>query len=181
MHCRASVKKRKESVKQAAPFFVIVFLIAAIVAMVLLRAKEQQTVTVYEGNTQMQPVELVLGRYQDTQCGMAIRRLADSAQVVSPDGRTRFFDDVGCMALWIENKPYKDDVRIWVYARDAEGWIDGTTAWYSLSDETPMRYGFAPYRDYKEGYVDFKTLKAKMLKGENMKDPRIRKALLGNG
>lgn len=159
----------------------IVLLIAAIVATLLFRAKEQQTVTVYEGNMQMLPVEPRLGRFQDTQCGMAIKRLADSAQVVSPDGKTRFFDDVGCMALWIENKAFKDDARIWVYARDAKGWIDGRSAWYSLSDDTPMRYGFAPYKEKKEGYVDFETMKAKMLKGENMKDPRIRKALLGNG
>lgn len=166
--------------KKAAPFLVILFLIAAIVVTVLSRAREQQTVTVHEGNTQMRPIEMKLGRFQDTQCGMTIVRPDDSAQVVSPKGKTRFFDDVGCMVLWIENRPFQEDAVIWVYARDVHGWIDGRKAWYSLSDDTPMRYGFSPYKEKKEGLVDFEMVKSRMLKGENMKNPRIRRALLGN-
>ena len=168
--------------KKIVPFLIIVVLIAVIVSTVLFRAKEQQTVTVYEGNTAKKPVEVQLKRFQDTQCGMAIGQLEDSAQVVGPDGKTWFFDDVGCMVAWLQSRAdtFKADALVWVYARDVSAWIDGRTAWYSVTDETPMRYGFAPYKKRKEGFITFEQVTTRMLNGETMKDPRIRKKLLGN-
>ena len=166
--------------KKIAPLLIIFGIIAVIVTIVLFRAEQQQTVTVYEGNAEKKPVELQLNQFQDTQCGMAIGQMEDSAQVVGPDGKTWFFDDVGCMVSWLESRTFKDEALVWVYARDASAWIDGRLAWYSVTDETPMRYGFAPHKKRKKGFIGFDEMKAKMLKGETMKDPRIRKKLLGN-
>ncbi|MEA3373001.1 MAG: hypothetical protein U9Q62_04845 [Campylobacterota bacterium] len=162
------------------PILIVFALIAVIVAVFLGRAKEQQMLTVYEGNLKQLPVEIKLGHYQDTQCGMPVEQLGDSCQVSAPDGKTWFFDDVGCMALWIENKSFIDEAKIWVYSRDTDGWIDARTAWYSLTDNTPMRYGFGAYSTRQEGFIDFETMKLKMLRGENMTDPYVRRELLGN-
>jgi len=167
-------------VKKILPVLVVFGLIGMIVFVFLSRAKEQQMLTVYEGNLKRLPVVIKLGHYQDTQCGMPIEKLENSCQVVAPDGKTWFFDDVGCMALWIENKAFIKDATIWVYAKDVQKYIDARTAWYSLTEETPMRYGFGAYAINKEGYIDFETMRAKMLRGENLTDPYIRKELLGN-
>lgn len=162
------------------PFLVVFALIAAIVLIFLSRAKEQQMLTVYEGNLKALPLEIKFGHYQDTQCGMPIEKIDDSCQVVAPDGKTWFFDDIGCMALWIEDKSFIDQAKIWVYAKDEKRYIDARVAWYSLTEETPMHYGFGAYRDQKPGYVDFATMKLRMLRGENMTDPYIRRELLGD-
>ena len=166
--------------KKIAPLLIIIAIIAIIVTIVLFRAKQQQTVTVYEGNAAKKPIELQLNQFQDTQCGMAIGQLEDSAQVVGPDGKTWFFDDVGCMVSWLESRTFKDEALVWVYARDVSAWIDGRSAWYSVTDETPMRYGFAPHKKRKNSFIGFDEMKTKMLKGETMKDPLTRKKLLGN-
>ena len=166
--------------KKVIPVLVVLGLIGIIVFVFLSRAKEQQMLTVYEGNLKRVPVEIKFGHYQDTQCGMPIEQIEDSCQVVAPDGKTWFFDDVGCMALWIENKSFIHDAKIWVYAKDKKAYIDARRAWYSLTDATPMHYGFGAYAKKKEGYIDFETMKVKMLRGENLTDPYIRKELLGN-
>ncbi len=166
--------------KKLIPVLVIFALIGVIVFVFLSRAKEQQMLTVYEGNLQKVPIEIKFGHYQDTQCGMPIEKIEDSCQVVAPDGKTWFFDDVGCMATWIENKPFIDKAKIWVYAKDKKEYIDARSAWYALSDSTPMFYGFGAYTEKKESYIDFATMRLKMLRGENMTDPYIRKELLGD-
>jgi len=43
-----------------------------------------------------------------------------------------------------------------------------------------MLYGFGAYSTLKDGLIDFETMRLKMLRGENMSDPYIRKKLLGN-
>lgn len=166
--------------KKMMPLLVVLALIVVIVAVFLSRAKEQQMVTVYEGNLKQLPLAIKLGHYQDTQCGMPVQHLRDSVQVSAEDGKSWFFDDVGCMALWIRNKPFMAEAKIWVYTRDTEEWLDGRAAWFSRIDETPMRYGFAAYKAHAEGRVDFETMRLMMLRGENLADPHIRRELLGN-
>lgn len=65
-----------------------------------------------------------------------------------------------------------------MFSRDSKRYIDGFSAWYSLIDETPMQYGFAAYERAKEGFIDFEAMRLRMLRGENLSDPRIRKQLL---
>jgi hypothetical protein len=43
-----------------------------------------------------------------------------------------------------------------------------------------MGYGFGAYEFKQDGFIDFKTMKLKMLRGETMNNPAIRKKLLGN-
>lgn len=165
--------------KKIIPYLVIVIIIIAIIAIFLSRASQQQMLTVYEGNTKRIALPIKLGHYQDTQCGMPIVNIQNAAQAIAPDGKTWFFDDIGCLALWMQDKAFKDKLVIWVYAKDTKTWIDGHKAWYSLTDQTSKHYGFGAYTSKKEHYVDFDTMQLRMLRGESMANPYTRRELLG--
>lgn len=157
-----------------------VFVIAAIIAVLFLSmSKQQQMVVVYEGNVDKKPIEIKLNHFQDSDCGMVIDSIKYASQVVAPDGKTWFFHDHGGLAHWLENKEFKNDAVIWVYAIDVKDWIDGRKAWYSLNEETPMNYGFGAYKNKKEGFVGFDQMSIRMLRGETMANPYIRQQLLG--
>lgn len=166
--------------KKVAPFVVMVLVVGIMAILVVSRARQQHNLTILTGNTQRVAVPVVLGHYQDTQCGMTIDHLEDAAQAVAPDGRTWFFDDVGCLALWLKTNKLRDKMKLWVYTRDTERWIDGRRAWYSRADQTTMEYGFAAHEDPDEGRVDFQEMYKLMYRGENLTNPYTRKELLGN-
>ena len=140
--------------------------------------KKQMTV-IHEGNHTHQPVDIKVGHFQDTQCGMTITTNKHSAQAVSPDGKTWFFDDVGCLALWYKNIKFKEKAILWVYTNDTNKYIDARKAWYSRTDKTPMGYGFGAFENKADKYIDFETVLLKMLRGENLTNPYIRKELVG--
>ena len=105
-------------------------------------AKEQKMVVIKEGNISQTPLEIILGKYQDSDCGMIINDLTFASQVISQDGKTWFFHDHGGMANWLNNKDFKNSVKIFVMTKDTNRYIDGKTAFYSTNEITPMRYGF---------------------------------------
>lgn len=154
--------------------------LALMLTLVITKSRREGHVAILPGNSDLQPVEIVPGQFQGAQCGMTIGQVEDSAQAVAPDGRTWFFDDVGCLALWLKTNSLRDEMVLWVYGRDTDTWIDGRLAWYSRADQTPMAYGFAAFANHKEGYVDFETMVQMMQRGENLTDPNTRKELLGN-
>jgi nitrous oxide reductase accessory protein NosL len=113
-------------------------------------------------------------------CRMGVEHKHNAAQVIFPDEKTYIFDDVGCLILWVEQIGANiNGLRALVYAKDTHRWIDAKKAFYSIKDETPMGYGFGGYEKRQKGYIDFDTMRIKMLRGENMSDPKIRKMLLG--
>jgi len=125
------------------------------------------------------PVTFELGRVFCPQCNMDIKSLKDSAQLI--DGKdVTIFDDVGCMILWINKQGINPkDVKIWVFSRDTKHWIDAKKAYYSLTDVTPMGYGFGAYEKRGKDMIGFDEMRMNMLRGLTLKDPRIRKKLLG--
>jgi hypothetical protein len=42
-----------------------------------------------------------------------------------------------------------------------------------------MGYGFGAYEKKQAGFIDFQTMRLKVLRGETMNNPLIRKKLLG--
>ena len=146
----------------------VIGLIAAIVTLFTMLGRSQQLTVVYEGNANRDPVKMVEGKFQGSECGMLINDLRFASQVIAPDGKTWFFDDNGCMAAWLSDKPFQDEVIIWVKELPTDEWIDGKVAWYSRMDQTPMSYGFGAYRAYREGLIAFTVMQQAMLKGETM-------------
>ncbi|MEJ1298746.1 MAG: hypothetical protein RPU64_11535 [Candidatus Sedimenticola sp. (ex Thyasira tokunagai)] len=81
-------------------------------------------------------------------CRMVLSDRVHSAQVrFYPVGGKRSkelkFDDIGCAALWLEDKPFKDDSKteIWVTDHRSGDWIDARKAHYVKGHLTPMEYG----------------------------------------
>ncbi|MDZ7819642.1 MAG: hypothetical protein U5K55_13990 [Aliarcobacter sp.] len=166
--------------KKILPFLTIIIIIAIIVIIFLSMSNKKQMVVLKEGNIQQQPLEIILGKYQDSDCGMIIDKMDFASQVVAPDGKTWFFHDHGGMSNWLKDKTFKDTAKIWVRTKDTKKYINGRDAWYSRTDITPMGYGFGAYENKKDGFINFDEMMIKMLRGEDLRNPYIKKELLGN-
>lgn len=166
-------------IKKYMPLFVILSLVAIIVTIFLSVASQKQMIVIKEGNVKKVPLEMVINKYQDSDCGMVIDNMDYISQVISPSGKTWFFHDHGGFVKWLEDKKFRDSSTIWVMSRDTKKWIDGRSAFYSLVDKTPMGYGFGAYEKKAPTHVDFDTMRLRMLRGETLNNPHIRKQLLG--
>ncbi|MBP9566108.1 MAG: hypothetical protein KBE02_02360 [Sulfurospirillum sp.] len=132
-------------------------------------------------NTSRHPLEYKDNTLQCPQCNMFIVGKNDTAQIITNDGKTHFFDDVGCAILWIrEKKLSMQSLTFWVHTRDTHTFIEASKAFYSVTDNTPMKYGFGAYETKQPTSISFEEMQLRMLRGENMSDPRVRKKLLGN-
>ena len=165
--------------KRVTPFLVVGLILSIIIAIFLSLASSQGMIVIKEGNLKQIPLKMELNKHQDSDCGMIIEELNFASQVVSKSGKTWFFHDHGGFVNWLKDKEFKDDAVIWVMSIDTKTWIDGRAAFYSLDDITPMGYGFGAYENRLQNHVDFETMQLKMLRGETMNNPVIRKKLLG--
>ena len=133
---------------------------------------------VYKGNTEHKPVTIKAKEYQCSECSMDVEDLKYAAQIISQNGNTYFFDDIGCVVLWLEN--HSTDIHsILTQTLDTHEWIDVKDAWYSRIAPSPMGYGFAALRHKKEGLIPYDEMKLLMLQGKNLHDPFVKKRLLG--
>lgn len=162
------------------PIIIILIFITIIILVFTSLGTTQQMVVVLEGNHDKQPVPMVPGKFQGSECGMVINDLDFASQVIAPDGKTWFFDDHGCMAAWLSARPFKNEAVIWVKDLQTMTWIDGRKASYSRTDQTPMSYGFGAYSDTSAVRIDFDSMQMAMLKGETMANLSFRKQLLGD-
>jgi hypothetical protein len=165
--------------KKILPFITLIIIIAIIITIFLSMSNAKQMVVLKEGNTSLTPLEIILGKYQDSDCGMTIEDMTYVSQVVSSDGKTWFFHDHGGMANWLKDKSFKDSAKIWVMSRDTKQYINARTAWYSRTDNTPMRYGFGAYEVKQDGFITFDEMSLKVLRNETLRNPYIQKELLG--
>ena len=164
--------------KKFAPFITIFAIVVIIVLVFFSLGKTQRMVVVKEGNLEKTPLEMVSRKYQDSDCGMIIEDLSFVSQVIAPDGKTWFFHDHGGFAQWLEDKSFRDEAVIWVMSRDTLEWVNAREAFYSLDEITPMGHGFGAYENAQKGFVAFEEMRLRMLRGETMNNPKIRKKLL---
>ena len=116
-----------------------------------------------------------------SQCGMFLVGKKHTAQIITNDLKTHFFDDIGCAILWLkEQKIDPETITLWVFSNESNRYIDALKASYTFTEETPMLYGFAAYENPKEGMIDFTQMRLRMLRGETMSDPKIRQRLKGH-
>ena len=157
---------------------VFIFGVFALIFIVFISmSNTQQMIVIQSGNAQAKPLEIKLGHFQDSDCGMVIDTLTYASQVINKEGKTWFFHDHGGMAKWLDTKTFKDEAVIWVWAKDTNQWIDGKKAWYSRNDKTPMNYGFGAYEYLQNGFISFDEMRLKMKRGENMTNPFVVKEL----
>jgi hypothetical protein len=80
--------------------------------------------------------------------------------------------DHGGMVKWLEDRSFKNEAIIWVYARDSKKWIDAHKAFYTRDEETPMHYGFGAYAKPSDDKISFKEMQQYTLRGETMLNPK---------
>ena len=158
----------------------LIIIVSIIVILFVSMSSVQNMTVVHTGNHDKKVIPIVLGKFQDSDCGMIIDDDTYASQVVASNGNTWFFHDHGGMVHWLENKSFKNDAIIWVRSKDTKKWIDGRTAWYSRTDITPMFYGFGAYEKKADNLIDFKNMSLYMLRGETMANPQVKKQLLKN-
>lgn len=131
-------------------------------------------------NRHKMPLDFQDNQVQCPQCHMYLVGKKHTAQVIDSKGKTLFFDDIGCVILWLrDHKIEPQEMTIWVFSLDTQRYINAFHTHYTLSEVTPMAYGFGAYEHAKEGSMDFDAMRLKMLRGENMSDPKIRQKILG--
>lgn len=131
-------------------------------------------------NKEQKPLTYKDNTVQCPQCHMYLVGQKDTAQIITTEGKTHFLDDVGCAILWLRDQKISlKQIRFWVFTRDSQTFIEANKAFYSIKDHTPMKYGFGAYEHVQTGYIDFEEMRLRMLRGENMSNPKIRKKLLG--
>jgi hypothetical protein len=149
----------------------LIIVISIMVLLFLSMSTAQKMTVIVNNNISKQPVDIVLNHFQDSDCGMPIEDINYASEAISPKGNTWFFHDHGGLAHWMQDKKFKDQLVIWVWAKDTQKWIDGRKAWYSTNENTPMSYGFVAYENKKRGMIDFDEMYLRVLREETMANP----------
>lgn len=111
-------------------------------------------------------------------CNMEVEKSnLHSASLVKND-TILYFDDIGCMILW-SNENNINTEKAKVFSKDTNHYIDAASASYKIGEKTPMSYGFCAYENSVANHIDFDEVTIKMLRGEHMANPKIRKQILG--
>ena len=114
------------------------------------------------------------------QCNMPLPDSNIHTSSISGNADTEYFDDIGCMVLWMkENIIDLNSVDIKVFSNDTNRYIDAKNAFYKFNEKTPMMYGFSAYENKQENIIYFNEVMMKILRGEHMANPKIRKQILG--
>ena len=91
------------------------------------------------------------------------------------------FDDIGCMVLYSkENNIDLNKIDSKVFTIDTKRFVDSKEAYYTIDEKTPMSYGFGAYENQVKNSITFNDMILRMLRGENLTNPKIRKQLLGD-
>jgi len=109
------------------------------------------------------------------QCNMPI---PESKEQSAHLNKKTYFDDMGCLILWTKDEE-KEPSRAMVFTKDTKQYIRATDAHYTINERTPMGYGFTAYEKAQEKSIKFDEVKLRMLRGEHMANPKIRKQILG--
>ncbi len=113
-------------------------------------------------------------------CHMEIPKSHIHTATITRNKKVYSFDDIGCMILWCsQNSINLPKVEPKVFTNDTKKYIDAFKAHYKINEKTPMSYGFSAYENQREGTIDFEEVILRMLRGEHMANPKIRKQILG--
>lgn len=114
------------------------------------------------------------------QCHMELPASNIHTSFIKEGSSTEYFDDIGCMVLWIKkHNANVDEIEMQVFTNDTKKYISAQKAFYKFNEKTPMLYGFSAYENKQEEIIDFDEVMMKMLRGEHMANPKIRKQILG--
>lgn len=87
------------------------------------------------------PVDPVWGKQPCASCGMIVGDRRYAAQVLAQNGRRSYFDDLGCLVHYVEDRRIAI-VGMWVRDAQSDRWLDARAARYARGAHTPMDFGF---------------------------------------
>lgn len=90
----------------------------------------------------------VWGKEPCAHCRMLVGDKRYAAQVAG-EAERRYFDDIGCMVLWLD--AHGPRARAWVRDATGQSWLDATRARYVAGARTPMDFGFEARAAAPEG------------------------------
>lgn len=101
------------------------------------------------GGGSPQPATLVLDEDACSFCRMAVSERQFAAQLVTAGGTAEMFDDVGCLAAWLQEHDRPPGSAVFVVDFAGGGWLPAEEAAYVRSAKlpTPMGYGLAAFPD----------------------------------
>jgi len=138
---------------------------------------KQNAKVLHKGNVTHEAVDIKANEYSCAKCKMDVNALDYATQAIKKNGDTYFFDDMGCMVLWLE-KNSEEIVATYVMTLDTHKWIKAEKAYYSRIAPSPMGYGFGAVEVTKASLISYDKMKTYMLKGETLRDPAVKKRLL---
>ncbi len=117
------------------------------------------------------PAEVRWDRHACERCRMVLSDRKHSAQIRYAKGErseVKFFDDIGCAVIWLEEQPFADlpTTEIWVTDWRGGEWIDAAKATYVKGQVTPMEYGLGAQNESAPSGIDFTQAKAHILEVE---------------
>ncbi len=114
------------------------------------------------------------------QCHMEVDKTNRYSAKVETKDEDYVFDDIGCMILYAQKYEIDFSVDISkVFTKDTQRFVPIYKARYKMHERTPMKYGFVAYESRNEMMIEFDEVRLKMLRGEHMANPKIRKKVLG--
>ena len=91
------------------------------------------------------PVDPVWGKEPCSHCAMLVSDRGFAAQLTTFPGRRHFFDDVGCMVAFEDDR--SPVVRAhWVHDGEGPAWLAVGEATFADGGRTPMDFGFVAKR-----------------------------------
>jgi copper chaperone NosL len=104
-----------------------------------------------------EPVDPVWGKQPCAHCAMLVGDRAHAAQA-SSGGDRFYFDDVGCLVLWLEERGSGGAPRhVWVRDSEAPRWLEARHARYAAGAKTPMDFGFEATSTGGAGWDDVRV------------------------
>ena len=116
------------------------------------------------------------------QCNMPLPENNKHTSYVIIDGETNYFDDIGCAILWAKKNNINllnKDIEIKIFSNDTKQYINPNDGYFQINEKTPMLYGFSIYEKECKGCIKFDEVVIRMLRGEHLANPKIRKHILG--
>lgn len=114
------------------------------------------------------------------QCNMPLGESREFTSHLDIDSKVEYFDDIGCMILWAKEKNIDlNSINSKIFTNDTKRYADAKSLKYSINERTPMSYGFGAYENGVKDAIEFDEVILRMLRGENMANPKIRKQILG--
>ncbi len=106
-----------------------------------------------EKKIDLNPHKMHWDRDMCQRCKMVVSERNHAAQIINPiTGKTYYFDDIGCVVLWLKENEIKwaDKAIIWVTDYKTGKWINAKEAKWSTTSITPMAFGFVAYKEGSE-------------------------------